>query len=116
MSIYTDMIDIINERGLQRLAPISNSTGKCCLLGARALALGVEPDADTMYAYDDLYSTEGIEELIELTSEEVPDDERNFRNDINSVWYYNDVVIEGNKKQAIEMLERAETLRVLNEG
>jgi hypothetical protein len=116
MSIYTEMIDIINKRGLQKGSPISVTTGRCCLLGARALALGVDPEPEVLFNYSDLYSTEGIEELVELTSEEVPDDEEPFKNSIDAVWYYNDIVIEGNKAKAIDMLSKAEILRVLNDA
>ena len=110
MSIYTDMIEIIRERGLAIGTPIDEE-GKCCLLGAKALAQGTsEADInDTL----NVFNGDGIEELVAICS-----DRRNCRKAFNDnrqsytyVWAYSDEFIQGNTDAAIALLEEAELLR-----
>ncbi|AOZ63722.1 hypothetical protein SEA_WEASELS2_137 [Rhodococcus phage Weasels2] len=110
MSIYTDMIEILRERGLAIGTPIDEE-GKCCLLGAKALAQGTSEVEinDTI----NVFNGDGIEELVAICS-----DRRNHNKAFNHnkqsytyVWAYSDEFIQGNTDAAIALLEEAESLR-----
>ncbi|AWN03969.1 hypothetical protein PBI_PEREGRIN_133 [Rhodococcus phage Peregrin] len=110
MSIYTDMIYIINERGLTTGTPL-NEAGQCCLLGAKALAQGTSEDE--VINNVNVFNGDGIEELVAICS-----DRRNYRKAFNNnrqsytyVWAYNDEFLLEDTEAAIALLEEAESLR-----
>lgn len=107
MSIYTDMQEIIEERGLITQEPFDPETGCVCLFGAKAIADGIKPTEQAMWDYDEMYDATNIPELVELVLQ-VPGIKHTGA---DAVWYYNDIIIDANKDEAIEMLSRAEMLR-----
>ena len=114
MSIYTDMQEIIKERGIG-IKHMINEEGNCCLLGAKCLALGYTPeqiinmetgDNDTDYYF---YSTEEIPELVEVISKSSLFSKGNTNS--SKVYFYNDDVIAGNTEKALDILSQAEAIR-----
>ena len=112
MSIYTDMQEIIKERGVATQHMI-NENGNCCLLGAKCLALGYSVgqiinmdtgDPDTYYYF---YSTKEIPELVEVISQSYNKGNTNS----SKVYFYNDEVLAGNTEKALDILSQAEAIR-----
>jgi hypothetical protein len=111
MSIYTDMQEIIKERGIGTKHMI-NGSGNCCLLGAKCLALGYTPDQiinmetgdpDTDYYF---YSAEEIPELVLVISQVYNKGNTNA----SKVYFYNDHVIAGSTEKALDILSKAEAI------
>lgn len=107
MSIYTDMQEIIKERGIGSKNMI-NEDGTCCLIGAKCLALGYTPEQiiemDAGYYF---YSVAEIPELVEVISQSY-----NKGNTSSSkVYFYNDEVLAGNTEKALDILSQAEAIR-----
>lgn len=109
MSIYTAMAKIIDDRGLTH-GRLINTDGECCLLGARALALGESPH-DLVLNSGDYYTIEGIEELALLCKDKRwPLLSRSPY--VDDVYMYNDQELGSDKQLAFKLLEEAEAMRI----
>lgn len=118
MSIYLEMIKVINERGLGRCQTVNKEHGCVCLLGARAIANGHTPEEiinDAALAYTHDYND--IPELLELI-QEVHEDHMAYKRWIydpaSAITVYNDQIIQGHASKAIDILKRAESKRKKN--
>ena len=112
MSIYTDMIGIIEERGLCNRTLV-NAAGECCLLGAAALAKGVDPEAirEDVDVAADCYTEEGIEELSDLCVKSLESvDPYLVAVNGRAIFKYNDQVLRGDEVRAISLLREADSI------
>lgn len=111
MSIYTDMIGIIEERGLCNRSLV-NAAGECCLLGAAALAKGIDPVLIRINedVAADCYTKEGIEELSDLCEEYLDIEDPDFSVNGRAIFRYNDQVLRGDEVRAISLLWEADSI------
>ncbi len=117
MSIYLEMIKVINERGLGRCQTINEVHGCVCLLGARAIARGntaEEVRDDLRLAYTKEF--DDIPELLQLIKEDFPNKWVPYfkPDEANIITNYNDRLIQGHASKAIDILKRAESKRKKN--
>lgn len=111
MSIYTDMIGIIEERGLCNRSLV-NAAGECCLLGAAALAKGIDPES--IRTNEDVaancYTAEGIEELSDLCIKSLENANPDWAVNGRAIFRYNDQVLRGDEVRAISLLWEADSI------
>lgn len=110
MSIYTDMIKEIQERGSTN-GGLVNEQGCVCLLGAYAYAKGWDVRADG-FDVDWPYKA-ADKELIQLRDailNRTPDIDDDEHLASRVIWKYNDRIVHGRQQALIKILEEADAL------
>ena len=116
MSIYTEMIEYIDEHGIinLRTQPYEENRA-CCMLGVLSLVT----DSEDPYEVDE----SEVPELIGLSREGLfeefgPDSiwTEHPKDGYQMIYGYNDAIINGDKEKAIAVLEKAEAIRKANES